>query len=58
MKVLRRLSPLYELSDLSFVEAAVRNAAAVYHDLSRVTKWIRYNALLMKIIFTFAALIS
>ncbi|MDI3498413.1 hypothetical protein [Archaeoglobus sp.] len=58
MKVLRRLSPLYELSDLIFVEAAVRNAAAVYHDLSRVTKWIRYNALLLKIMFTFAALFS
>ncbi len=38
MRVLRRLSPLYDLSHLVFVEAGLKNAAAIRQDVSRVTK--------------------
>ncbi|MET1124404.1 MAG: hypothetical protein ABWW66_03950, partial [Archaeoglobaceae archaeon] len=41
-----------------FVEAAVRNAALIQQDLSKVTKWIRYNSIILKTLLSIAVLVT
>lgn len=58
MRVLRKLFPLYDVGDLIYAEVAVRGAATVQTDISRLNKNIRLLRYIVKASFAFAVLMA
>lgn len=58
MRVFRRLSPLFEIANLLFIETAVKNTLSFQTHTRNVNAYIRYNRIVVKVSFTIGFLIA